>query len=163
MSEYTREQLTEIIAKHKLWLDREEGGDRANLDGANLVRANLYRANLYGANLYGANLYGANLYRANLDGANLDGANLWGCAGNRNEIKSLFLSEDYSITYTAKHMQIGCEKHEIKEWWDFDDKRILDMDGKSGLKFWRKYKDFIKSAIELSPATPVKELAKTEK
>jgi hypothetical protein len=51
-------------------------------------------------------------------------------------------------------MQIGCERHELKEWWDFEDKRILGMDGKKALKFWRTHKDLIKQAIELCPATP---------
>ena len=83
MERYTPEQITEVLRLHKLWLDDEKGGVRANLVRANLVRANLVRANLDGANLYGANLvranlYGANLVRANLDGANLDGANLDG-------------------------------------------------------------------------------------
>jgi hypothetical protein len=72
----TREQLDEILELHRKWLDDDEGGARANLDGANLARANLDGANLAGANLAGANLDGANLARANLDGANLDGANL---------------------------------------------------------------------------------------
>ena len=36
----TQEELNEIIAKHKLWLDGK-GGERANLTGANLTGANL--------------------------------------------------------------------------------------------------------------------------
>ena len=79
----TIEELGEIIAKHKKWIDSDRGGSRANLSGANLYGAdlsgaNLTRANLSGANLYGANLSGANLTRANLSGANLSGANLSG-------------------------------------------------------------------------------------
>ena len=77
----TKEELQEFLRKHKLWLDNEDGGERADLsytdlDGANLVRANLDGANLDGANLVRANLDGANLVRANLVRANLDGANL---------------------------------------------------------------------------------------
>ena len=108
MTTYTQEQLTEILRKHKLWLDGKECGERANLQhaylqvadlrGANLQYADLQhaylqvadlqRANLYGANLqyanlqyanlYGANLRGANLQYADLQGANLQGANLQG-------------------------------------------------------------------------------------
>ena len=137
--------------------------DGANLDGANLWGANLRDANLWGANLDGANLdganlecanlRGANLWDANLDGANLECANLWGCAGNRSQIKSLLISDVYSITYTSKYLQIGCERHKISEWWDFDNKRIAGMDGKTALKFWNESKDFIKLAIETYPAT----------
>jgi len=91
--------------------------------------------------------------RADLRGANLCGANLWSCVGNRNEMKSLFISEDYPITYTSDHLQIGCKRHRIDDWFGFDDQRISEMDGETALTFWRKYKDFIRSAIELSPAT----------
>jgi hypothetical protein len=35
------EELKTILEKHKLWLDGQDGGERANLVGANLVRANL--------------------------------------------------------------------------------------------------------------------------
>lgn len=85
--------------------------------------------------------------------ANLRGANLWGAVGNLKQMKSIFL-EEYPITYTTDVMQIGYKRYKINEWWDFTDEQILKMDGKRALKFWRKYKDFIKQAIELSPATP---------
>ena len=88
MERYTQEQLNEIIKRHKLWLENEEGGQCANLSGANLHGVNLSDANLSYANLSGANLSGANLsyanlrranlYKANLNGANLKGTNLSG-------------------------------------------------------------------------------------
>jgi uncharacterized protein YjbI with pentapeptide repeats len=43
--------LQEILRKHQLWLLREEGGERANLEGAYLVGADLTCANLTSANL----------------------------------------------------------------------------------------------------------------
>lgn len=94
---YTQEQLAEILAKHKRWLNNEVGPrERADLSGADLeyanlegayleyavlsradlTGANLAGANLAGADLAGANLAGAHLSRANLAGANLTGANL---------------------------------------------------------------------------------------
>ena len=85
MKRYTPEELKEVLRLHKLWLDDEEGGERANLEGAslewaNLARANLARANLEGANLEWANLARANLARANLEGAYLEGAYLEGAS-----------------------------------------------------------------------------------
>jgi len=89
-----QEQLDEIIQKHKLWLNNNAAGERANLEdanleGTNLEYANLKRANLEGANLEDANLKYANLKRANLEDANLEGANidysvwpLWGGSKN---------------------------------------------------------------------------------
>ena len=73
-----KEQLDEILEKHKKWLNDEPGGERADLRGANLFRANLFRADLRGAYLRGANLHGANLFGANLRGADLRGADLFG-------------------------------------------------------------------------------------
>ena len=126
----------------------------ANLRGANLRDANLRGANLRGANLEYANLEGANLEYANLEGANLWGANLWGCAGNRLQIKSLFISETYSVTYTSEYLQIGCERHSINEWWGFNDERIERMEGRKALDWWAENKEFIKDVIEKYPATP---------
>ena len=76
MTTYTPEQLKDILAKHKSWLNNEPGGERANLSDADLSYANLSYANLGGADLSYANLSGANLSYANLRYANLRGANL---------------------------------------------------------------------------------------
>lgn len=119
-----QQKLNEIIEKHGEWLHGEECGERANLR------------------------------RADLCGADLRRASLWSCNGNQNEIKSLFVSEAYSVTYTADVLQIGCQRHAIKDWWKFDDQTIIEMDGKKSLKFWREWKDTIRMIIEKSPATP---------
>lgn len=52
-----QEELNMILDKHEKWLNKEEGGEKANLGGANLR----------GAYLSGANLRGADLRRADLD------------------------------------------------------------------------------------------------
>ena len=56
MKEYTREELNEILAKHKKWLWDEVGGERADLRYADLRYADLSGANLSGANLRYADL-----------------------------------------------------------------------------------------------------------
>ena len=88
---------------------------------------------------------------ASLDGASLNGASLDGINGINKYIKCLHL-EDWPITYTFERMQIGCQNHAIEEWKDFDDRRIIEMDGMNALKFWRKFKDHIFATIELCPA-----------
>ena len=108
--------------------------------------------NLKGVNLKGVNLSHANLVGANLSGVNLSGVNLWQCSGNRSEIKSLFISNEYPITYTSECLQIGCKNYPIADWWGFDNKRILSMDGNRALKFWREHKEFIKMSIDKFPA-----------
>lgn len=45
------EKLKEILDKHKLWLNDEAGGCKADLRGANLSEADLSEADLRGANL----------------------------------------------------------------------------------------------------------------
>ena len=75
------EKLQEILKNHKLWLEDEETGIRANLIGADLSGANLSGANLSGADLIGANLRRANLSGADLRGADLRGVNLSGAKG----------------------------------------------------------------------------------
>ena len=71
-----KKELAIILKKHSAWLNGEECGARANLQGANLQGASLQGASLQGANLQDANLLGASLQDANLQGANLLGASL---------------------------------------------------------------------------------------
>ena len=54
MKNITKDELKEILRRHKLWFYDEPGGEMANL---------------YEADLRGADLYGANLYEADLRGA----------------------------------------------------------------------------------------------
>ena len=71
-------KLKEILEKHKMWLNGEEGGEKADLRWANLSEADLYMANLRRANLIGADLRWANLSATDLSGADLSGADLNG-------------------------------------------------------------------------------------
>ena len=152
---------------------------RANLTRANLTRANLDGVNLHGANLTHANLEGANLFSANLDWANLEGANLThanlthanlthtnltlvnldyakldGASGNLNNLKSVFC-DTYPVTYTAEVMQIGCQCHKLEDWWSFDDARIIEMEGKTALRWWRTWKPILQQIIATSPANAI--------
>ncbi|MDP3139832.1 MAG: pentapeptide repeat-containing protein [Burkholderiaceae bacterium] len=126
----------------------------ANLSGANLSGAYLSGANLSGAYLRGANLSDAYLSGANLSGAYLRGANLSGAylrgaylSGakwtdeviiNRAPLQLFGLA--YNVHILDQHMQIGCELHTLDDWRGFDDERIVQMDGKTALRFWRAHK-----------------------
>lgn len=85
--------LKTILEKHKMWMNDEDGGEMADLNGADLNGADLSWADLSWADLSGADLSGAglrwanlsradlswaNLSRADLSGADLSGANLRG-------------------------------------------------------------------------------------
>lgn len=126
----------------------------ANLSGADFSRANLSWANLSRTELYEADFSEANLSGVDLSRANLSSTNLYGVSSCHCEyLMSIFLG-GHPIVYTSECLQIGCERHLISEWKEFNDRRILEMDGKDALIFWNKYKDFIFQAIDLSPAKP---------
>jgi hypothetical protein len=153
MKTYTAEELAEVLEKHRLWVNDEEGGERANLSGANLSGADLRGANLRGADLSVANLSVANLRGADLRGANLrEPGSLSGCSGNCLEVKAL-QCDIWPVTYTATHMQIGCQLHQINEWWKFSDEEISQMDGQA-LAWWAVWKPILKKIIKTSPAVP---------
>ena len=51
----------------------------------------------------------------------------------------------YKITVTDKHIKIGCQQHLKNEWKDFEDRKIIEMDGKKALEFWRMFKPVLES------------------
>ncbi|CAB3910012.1 hypothetical protein LMG26842_05819 [Achromobacter dolens] len=130
----------------------------ANLGGANLGGAYLGGAYLGGAYLGGAYLGGAYLRDANLGGANLGGAylgelkNICGASGNLREIKAI-QCDTWPVTYTATHMQIGCQFHTLESWWAFTDEQITRMDS-SALEWWKKWKPVLQTIVAMSPAVP---------
>ncbi|WP_219993851.1 pentapeptide repeat-containing protein [Pseudomonas aeruginosa] len=198
MKTYTKEELAEIIGKHRMWLDGEDGGERADLSGAYLSGAYLSDADLSGAylsgaylrdaDLSGADLSGAYLRDADLSGAYLSDADLSGAylsgaylrdadlsgaylsgaylrdadlselssmnglTGNLREVKAV-QADIWPVTYTATHMQIGCQLHLIGEWWEFGDEEISGMDPEA-LAWWAVWKPILKQIIEVSPAVP---------
>ena len=143
MKTYTPEELAEVLEKHRLWLDDEEGGEQADLRGAYLSDANLSGAYLRGANLSGAYLRGANLSEL---------SSICGLTGNLREVKAI-QADIWPVTYTATHMQIGCQFHTLAEWWAFNDEEIGRMDSKA-LDWWAVWKPILQKIIETSPAVP---------
>jgi uncharacterized protein YjbI with pentapeptide repeats len=125
----------------------------ANLSDANLRNADLRNANLSDANLRNADLSNANLSDADLSDANLRNAKLWNAdllgIGNMKELRTMQL-EAYKVGFTKDTLQIGCKRYTIEKWENFTDEEIIEMDGKTALIFWRKWKEFIFKAIELS-------------
>ena len=67
-----KSELNEIIVKHKMWLNNDNSGERADLSRADLREANLIRADISGADLSGADLSGVDFSRADLSGVDLD-------------------------------------------------------------------------------------------
>jgi len=76
MKTISKNELTEILDNHNIWINDNEKGCRADLSCADLRYANLSYADLRGANLRYADLSYADLRYANLRGANIDYASL---------------------------------------------------------------------------------------
>lgn len=51
----------------------------------------------------------------------------------------------YEITVTDNHIKIGCQQHLKNEWKDFEDRKIIEMDGKKALEFWGMFKPVLES------------------
>ena len=51
----------------------------------------------------------------------------------------------YNITILTEHMQIGCQFHQKQEWWGYSDREIIALDGKDGLKWWKKWKTILQA------------------
>ena len=96
------------------------------------------------ADLSGAVLRGANLSDADLRDAVLRGADLFDEKITKEPLQIQGLV--WHILITEKHIKIGCEVHTAEEWDKFDDRRIIEMDGKAALEWWRKNKEFVLSA-----------------
>ena len=120
----------------------------ADLRFADLTCANLRGADLTDADLRNANLRFANLRNADLRDADLRDANLEFTIGNSREIQTIQTST-YHINIFSDKIQIGCEVHKIKDWFDFSDYQIIEMDGKDALIWWRKWKPILKLIVEL--------------
>ena len=98
MKTYTKAELDEILKLHKLWLEDNGKGARANLRWANLRSADLRSADLSSADLSSADLRSADLSWANLSSAKTDKRYIQiACIGSRKDITT-YCFEDDKIT-----------------------------------------------------------------
>ena len=120
----------------------------ADLSNTNLRNADFRNANLSDADFRNADLSNADFRNANLSDADLSDADLSNAVGNKKELRSMQI-DTYSIVFTDSILQIGCRRYGIEEWANFTDSEISKMDN-GALDWWKKWKDFIFKAIELS-------------
>ena len=113
MKKINQQQLNEILRKHKLWLNCEIDGEKADLRYTDLRYTDLEGANLRYADLRYTDLEGANLIRANLEGANLEGAYLEGAylvGANLENIKINCYTIGYHLSCPEEGSFIGYKK-----------------------------------------------------
>ena len=165
MRKITQTELDEIIRLHGMCLRDERGGRHADLReadlrGASLLHADLARADLCWADLCWADLREANLTGANLRGADLRGANLcWAdllATGNMQELRTMQI-DTWRIGYTADTLQIGCKRHPIAKWreWNTPEGRewIKKM-APLALAWADRNLALVLALIDANPATP---------
>jgi len=133
-----KEELQEVLRLHKLWLNDDINGVKADLSGADL--------------------YGADLSGANLSGANLSGAKI---SDTEYLVKTLFINGSiHSVSwYGCNQIQIGCHKKEI-DWWKENYKMIGEKEGYAPEQI-EEYYDYIlmcekmqESANKINKAKP---------
>ncbi len=164
-------EIKKTLALHKLWLDGDKKGVRANLSyadlrgadlrGANLSRADLFEADLSVADLRGADLSNSSLYRAKLNGADLRGANLSGAdfraallsrANLSNTIYAdqapvIINTEYYALVITKDKVKIDCKSFSKKEIKTMTIAKARKIDGDTAVAFWKKYKYIVLANI----------------
>jgi hypothetical protein len=117
----------------------------ADLSGASLRGTDLRGTDLRGTDLRGADLRGMSLRGAYLDGADLRGA-VWGDGAKRGEgvpitrAPIMVAAGPYDVWIWDRHVEIGCQIHEIEAWAAFSRDDIKRMDGERGVRFWREWR-----------------------
>ena len=95
MKTYTKKELAEVLRLHKLWLEDNPKGIRADLSSANLRSADLSSADLSSANLRLADLSLANLRSADLSLAKTDKRYIQiACIGSRKDTTTYCFEDD---------------------------------------------------------------------
>jgi len=103
-----------------------------------------------GVDLRGADLRGADLYGADLRGAKIrDDITV-----SQQPIQIAGLTWD--VVVWDNHMQIGCEFHTHADWAAFTDTQIVNLDGRSALKFWNTHKTTLLALCSAHAATAKK-------
>ena len=142
MNSFTKEQLIEVLARHKMWLNNEVGGVRANLRYADLSYADLSCADLRYADLRYADLRYADLSSANLRYADLSSANLRFLHSANGKELACMNAGKYQIVLSKEKIAIGCKFFTVEEWKEFDDDAISKMDD-GALEWWNQWKELV--------------------
>lgn len=127
----TSEELKKILENHKLWLEYDLKGVRADLNNANLI----------GANLRGADLRGADLREADLNWINSQGIK-----GQKVIAVQVYTSRDNNLISYWKDLGIwttGCFQGTLKEL-----KEAIEETHKDNLKLKTRYERVIEFILK---------------
>jgi uncharacterized protein YjbI with pentapeptide repeats len=122
MRTISKDELKEILEKHRKWLYKEEGGEQADLSHADLSHADLQNADLSAAKLQNADLSCANLSYANLNYADLQNAVLQDA--NLQDVNFYIINlKDAKRTWLITVGNIGSRQTETVYFVDYDNIR----------------------------------------
>lgn len=161
MIKLTQKESNEALQLHKLWLDGDLDGVRADFSGKDLsglsfAYASLKRAICVGTNFTGADFRGANFSGANcMDAkfpdadftdaicmdANFSGADFHDATGDGKRIRTT-KTDRYTINHHDDRCQIGCKNYSLAEWSEFPDDEIARMDT-GALAWWKEWREFV--------------------
>lgn len=115
----------------------------------------MHEGEMHGGEMHGGEMHGVMLGGVMHGGIMLGGVMhggevRGGDVVSRNPI--LIAGARWPVTITDNHILIGCQHHLIAKWQGFSDDEIAKM-SEGALDFWKKWKDFIFQAIELSKET----------
>ena len=69
------------------------------------------------------------------------------------DVYNITSNSQYNVTITPNFIKIGCEYHTKNEWWAFNDKEIIKMDGQRALIWWKKWKPILQAICEVQNET----------
>lgn len=75
-----------------------------------------------------------------------DGMQFRNVVGNGDSVKTI-ICEGWNVCIIDEKMSIGCQTHSLKEWWDFSDAEIANMDPGAS-SWWKKWKPILRSILD---------------
>lgn len=159
MKKLTQQEINTINKQHSIWVaSGTKQGTFADYTTCDISGMCFKNAHLPGVSFKGANctntdftratLYNACFKDADLAGAKLIDAEICRVTGDGKYIKNIELPT-YPVTYTNSILQISYINDNIKEWVNFTDSDITDMDL---LDWWNIHKEHILNTIKNNPA-----------
>lgn len=113
----------------------------ADLSGLDLEGWDFSSCDLSGVNFDRANLTKANLSNCVISGISLKGTvfsdTIWSEGILINKVPILIYGLPFQVIILDEHMQCGCERHTLREWKDFSDRRVSEMVGLAGIRAWK--------------------------
>lgn len=73
MRKIDKDELKTILKKHMMWLNGEDGGERADLSGSDLSGSNMSGSDLRWSKMRGSDMSGSDMSRSDMSGSDLRG------------------------------------------------------------------------------------------